>query len=65
VDKIFETLDVKREICGRENTAGIVSTVSDAKRHEIDFDVDEIFNAITMLVNSSITLPVDLVPPAQ
>jgi hypothetical protein len=65
VDKIFETLDVKREICGRENTAGIVSTVSDEDCDEIDFDVDEIFNAITMLVNSSTTLPVDLDPPAQ
>jgi hypothetical protein len=65
VDKIFEKLDVKSEICGRKHTAGIVSTVSDANCHEIDFDVDEIFNAITMLVSSSITLPVDLVPPAQ
>jgi hypothetical protein len=64
-DEIFETFDAKRDICGRANTAAIVRTVSDENCHGIDFDVDEILNAITMLVNSSITLASDLHPRAQ
>jgi hypothetical protein len=65
VDEVFQQLDVRRDICGRENTAGIVSTADDKNCHEIDFDVDEIFNAITVLVNSSITHAPDRDPVAQ
>jgi hypothetical protein len=55
VNEILADLDADRTICGRANTAGVVSAVSDEDCHEIDFDDEEIDKAITELIHLSIT----------